>query len=94
VKQFDCVSSISRFEKPLPPFSRGKLNLSIADLGWCLLNLVKRTLVLMFMFCKLVLDHFIHTERIGQQWNSICILTAVIKLLPFNFDFKRDLILK
>jgi hypothetical protein len=60
VKQFDFLAvCISRFEKPLPPFSRGKLNLSIADLGWCLLNLVKRTRVLMFMFCKLVLDHFI-----------------------------------
>jgi hypothetical protein len=41
VKQFDFLAvCISRFEKPLPPFSRGKLNLSIADLGWCLLNLV------------------------------------------------------
>jgi hypothetical protein len=31
---------ISKFEKPLPPFSRGKLNLSIADLGRCLQNFV------------------------------------------------------
>jgi hypothetical protein len=48
----------------------------------------------MFMFCKLVLDHFITPKEEVSNGTAYYVSTALIKLLPFNFDSKIDLVLK
>jgi hypothetical protein len=45
----------------------------------------------MFIFCKLVLDHFI-TPKEQVSNGTVYVLTALIKSLPFNFDFNSYLI--
>lgn len=51
-------SQTCKFANPRPPFFSDKLNLSVADFGWCLFNFVNNVLILMFTFWISALVHF------------------------------------